>query len=201
MALYWSAPHFTVIPDKLYSDADKEQYLLPLKAPSTFPEKYLADAIPSIHSKLIYTIPSDLQELLTQSFVRNVSISHSFTSIIKEFSKQASRGKELFLNVRDYWLQLFFFDNKELIFVNQFPFQSEKDFLYYVLLAYDQFKLDPKEVPLKVTGMLSKDSAIFKQIDRYIKEVSFVGLPTAFSADLDLKEFPDHLFFDILHAA
>ena len=149
---------------------------------------------------MIYTLPDELHQYFYQLFEeRDFTLQHSFTSLIEEFSRQSGRGKEVYLNVRDYWVQLFFFDNQELIFANQFQFESEKDFLYYILLTYDQFKLDPKEIPLKIAGMLSEDSAIYQQLHRYLLQLSFVHLPTIFQTDLDLKEHPAHFFFDLLH--
>jgi hypothetical protein len=199
--VYWVASHFTIIPSRLYSEADKASYLTPLKAASTVAEKYLSDHLPSISSQLIYTIPTDVKQLLNKTFNRKYKLCHSFSSLIDCFSKQAGNGKEVFLNVRDYQLQLFFFDNKELIFVNQFKFESAKDFLYYVLLTFDQFKLSSTEIPLKVAGTISEDSTIYQQIYRYIKQISFIDLPTVFQSDLDLKDYPAHQFFDVLHAA
>lgn len=199
--IHWTSPYFTIIPNKLYSEADKAQYLLPLKETSEVAEMYLADPLFFIDSKLIYTIPTDLHGLLMQPFNQEAYLQHSFSALIEKFREQAGKKKELFVNVRDYWLQIFFFDHQELIFVNQFQFPSEKDFLYYVLLAYDQFKLDPNEVPLHIAGMLFRDSTIYQQLYLYIRHLDFVDLPAVFRSDLDLKEYPKHLFFDILNLA
>lgn len=201
VSIQWIAPHFTIIPNKLYSSEDIKQYLIPLKESPAEEEKYAADRLASVNAHLIYSIPAATKQLLNQQFSRNYQLKHSFTSLIEEFSRQAGSGKEVFLNIRDYSLQAFFFDNKELIFVNQFTFQSEKDFLYYVLLIYDQFKLNQMEVPLKIAGTLSNDSMIYNQLYRYIRHISFIHLPIIFQSDLDLKEHPEHLFFDVLHTA
>ena len=201
VSIQWIAPHFTIIPNNLYSAEDIKQYLIPLREPIKEAEKYASDKLVSINSHLIYSIPAEIKQLLNNQFSRNYQLKHSFSSLIDEFSRQAGSGKEVFLNVRDYSLQAFFFDNKELIFVNQFTFQSEKDFLYYILLVYDQFKLNQTEVPLKIAGSLSTNSTIYNQLYRYVQHISFIDLPIIFQTDLDLKEHPQHLFFDVLHTA
>jgi len=199
-SILYNAPHYTIIPNRLYSEADKATYLLPLKGTSPIKEQYLADVLPSCSSHLIYAVPQELLQFLDKKYAHAYQLQHSFTSLISALYKQTGFGREVFLNIRDHSLQIFFFDNKELIFSNQFPFESEKDFLYYILLVFDQFKLNPMEVPLKIAGTLSEDSAIYNQLYRYVQQLSFVKLPIIFQSDLDLKQHPAHLFFDVLHA-
>ena len=199
-SVFYIAPHYTIIPNRLYSDTDKATYLLPLKEPSTIKELYLADALSTSNSQLIYAVPQELIQFLDKKYAGSYQLQHSFTSLIKELHQRAGTGREVFVNIRDHALQIFFFDNKELIFSNQFPFESEKDFLYYILLVFDQFKLNPIEVPVKISGALSETSTIYNQLYRYIQQLSFINLPTVFQSDLDLKQYPEHLFFDVLHA-
>jgi len=199
-SIFYIAPYYTIIPNRLYSEVDKATYLLPLKEDSPVLETYLADPLPSCTSQLIFSIPQELIQFLDEKYPSTYQVQHSFTSLINEFQKQTGFGREVFVNIRDRYLQIFFFDNKELIFSNQFSFESDKDFLYYILLVFDQFKLNPMEVPLKIAGTLSDDSTIYNQLYRYIQQLSFINLPTIFQSDLDLKQHPEHLFFDVLHA-
>ena len=197
----FAGPHYTIVPNRLYSDSDKAQYLLPLKSSATVSENIFSDAIPSIDSQLIYSIPTDVVAFLKTTYDGKAQLYHSFSSLIDIFSKKAGNGKEVFINVRNYTVDTFFFDNKELIFSNQFSFQSDKDFLYYILLLFDKFQLNQTEVPVNISGTLSADSTIYSQLYKYIQYLYFIDLPTAFSQDTDLQQHPGHLFFDVLHIA
>ena len=197
--IFTTVPHYTIIPNRLYSAKDKAHYLLPLKSSLAIKESFFANALPSIDAQMIFALPTTIIKFLERQYGDRYELYHSFTSLIEEFSRQSRQGKEMYVNVRDYHLQAFFFDNKELIFSNQFTFQSDKDFLYYLLLIYDQFKLNPKEVPLHIAGTLSVDSAIYSQLYKYIQDITFVNLPAVFRADVEVQQYPAHLFFDLLH--
>lgn len=194
-------PHYTIIPNRLYSEPDKAQYLLPLKRPAIVSENIFSDALPSIDSQLIYSLPTDVEVFLKTTYDGKAQLHHCFSSLIEIYSKRAGTGKEVFLNIRNHTVDAFFFDNKELIFSNQFSFQSDKDFLYYILLLFDKFQLNQMEVPVTVSGTLAADSTIYSQLYKYIQYLYFIDLPTAFSQDTDLQKYPAHLFFDVLHTA
>lgn len=197
----FAGPHYTLIPNRLYSDSDKAQYLLPLKTSATTAENIFSDVVPSVDSQLIYSLPTDVVAFFNTTYDGKAQLHHSFSSLIEIFSKKAGTGKEVFLNIRNHTVDAFFFDNKELIFSNQFSFQSDKDFLYYILLLFDKFQLNQMEVPVNISGTLSTDSTVYSQLYKYIQYLYFIDLPTAFSQDTDLKKHPAHLFFDILHTA
>jgi len=197
--IFTTSSQYTLIPNRLYSEQNKAHYLLPLKAASEVRESFFADVLSSINARLIYALPTSIITFLETHYSNKYELQHSFSSLIDAFSQQSAQGKEVYINVRDYHLQAFFFDNKELIFSNQFSFQSDKDFLYYLLLIYDQFQLNPKEVPLHIAGTLSIDSTIYKKIYKYIQDVIFVKLPNNLRANVDLQRYPAHLFFDLLH--
>ncbi len=197
----FAGPHYTIIPNRLYSEPDKAQYLLPLKTPAIISENIFADVIPSIDSQLIYSLPTDVVAFFKNTYDGNAQLYHAFSTLTEIYSKKAGVGKEVFLNIRNHTVDAFFFDNKELIFSNQFTFQSDKDFLYYILLLFDKFQLNQMEVPVNISGTLSPDSAIYSQLYKYIQYLYFIDLPTSFSQDADLQQHPGHLFFDILHTA
>ena len=85
-----------------------------------------------------------------------------------------------------------------MIFSNQFPFATEKDFLYYVMLVYSQFKLNPEETPLHISGQLVRESAIFKNLYRYIRNISFLNISDTHQLNKHLTEHPSYFYFDLL---
>lgn len=63
----------------------------------------------------------------------------------------------------------------QLRYYNQFYCVDEKDYLYFVLLAYQQLGYDTNEVPLSVSGRVSKDSDIYNLMHGYIRHIDFVS--------------------------
>ncbi len=193
-------PHYTIIPNKLYQAANKASYLSPLKTKARIPELYQVNDIPFLDAKLIFSLPQAAIEFFESKYPNGVQYYNSFTTLIKSFEREMKllQGKHVWINVHPSILQIALFDGQELIFSNQFPFSSEKDFLYYALLIYGQFKLDPETIPLHISGQLVKESAIYKKLYQYIRFTSFVPISSAFQLN-NLLDKPDYFFFDLLN--
>jgi len=193
-------PHYTIIPNKLYQPANKASYLSPLKTKASIPELYQVNDIGFLNAKLIFSLPQAAIEFFESKYLKGVLYYNSFTSLINGFEREMKllQGKHVWINVHPNILQIALFDGQELIFSNQFTFESEKDFLYYTLLIYEQFKLSPETVPLHISGQLVKESAIYKKLYRYIRFTSFVPISSAFQLN-NLLDKPDYFFFDILN--
>ena len=69
--------------------------------------------------------------------------------------------------------QIIILQNSKLIFYNSFTFASEIDVLYYILFVAEQFHLNPEEFLLILLGTIEEESAIYKIIFQYVRNVSF----------------------------
>ena len=193
-------PHYTIIPNKLYQDANKASYLTPIKATAAIPELYQVNDLTSIDAKLIFSLPQAAIEFFESKYVVGTKYYNSFTALINGIAKkmQALSGKHIWINIHPSLLQIILFDGQDLIFSNQFPFETEKDFIYYTLLVYSQFKLTPEETPIHISGQLIKESAIYKSLYRYIRNISFVQIDTSYQLNTQLTDNSSHFFFDLL---
>ncbi len=193
-------PHYTIIPNKLYQPANKASYLTPLKANTTIPELYQVNELSSIAAKLIFSLPQAAIEFFESKYTKGTQYYNSFTPLINGIAKEMRplSGKHIWVNVHANLLQLILFDGQSLIFSNQFPFETEKDFLYYTLLVYSQFKLNPEEIPLHISGQLARDSAIYNHLYRYIRNISFTPIAPTYQLNNQLLDHPNYFFFDLL---
>ena len=100
-------------------------------------------------------------------------------------------------HVKGRFFQAILLKDGNLMFINTFQFQSSKDFIYYVLLLFDQFDLKQEEVNLMLSGQLIKDSEIYRLLFRYIKKVNFIQHPSFISFGPKMKTKPSYYYFDI----
>jgi len=193
-------PHYTIIPNKLYQSANKASYLTPLKANAAIPELYQVNNLPTIDAKLIFSLPQSAIEFFESKYTTGTKYYNSFTSLINGIAKKMRTlsDKQVWLNVHLNVLQIILFDGQTLIFSNQFPFETEKDFIYYTLLVYSQFKLNPEVTPLHISGQLVKESAIYNNLYRYIRNISFTKINNSYQLNTPLTSHPNHFFFDLL---
>lgn len=193
-------PHYTIIPDKLYRESSKANYLTPLKKQAAFDELYFTNELSSIGAKLVFSLPEMAVNFFQKVYDSPINYLNIFSCLIKGYQKRMSKlhGKQVWINVHPRNIQVLLFEQEELIFSNQFDFQSEKDFIYYVLLIYDQFKLHPENVPLHISGQLVKESAIYKNLDNYIRNIRFVELDPSHRLSSQIIDSPFYFFFDLL---
>jgi hypothetical protein len=104
----------------------------------------------------------------------------------------------VFVNIRAYSGQVFVIDRGSLLYFNGFSFDSADDLLYFILLAYDQFRLSPAEVPLKLAGNILENGVLYKMLYRYIRTLEFVGKPGGLRWSTQLQLENPHLYFDLL---
>jgi hypothetical protein len=89
------------------------------------------------------------------------------------------------------------FERRNLVFFNTFDFTKPADLLYYILLAYKQFDLNPLEVPLALSGTLLEDSEIYRLLLRYVRSMHFLPLPDGFQLPDAANALPAHYWFDL----
>ena len=95
-------------------------------------------------------------------------------------------------------MYVFVFEDKGLLFSNAFPYQSAKDFIYFLLLPYQQFGLKPGKTPVYLSGQLVEDSEIYREALRYLKGPRFVEPPAFFHLGSRINQEPRHFYFDLL---
>ena len=193
----FTTPHFTLIPTKFYDDKSRLAYFENLTTTNGH-EQFETDAIKNIDSNNVYLVEKMLLEATKSTFPKAQHY-HYMTPMIQGFQKIAARrdGHQMFANIRDGQVQVLFFDGKDLVFANSFPFRTPQDLVYFILNVYEQFKLSPEVTPLSISGSLTEDSDIFKFIYRYVRYISFVSMPPYFRFGQQFTGIPQHFYFDL----
>ena len=95
-------------------------------------------------------------------------------------------------------LHLALFEKRQFIYYNSFSYTSANDVLYYVLLVYNQFKLETAVTPLYLSGHILENSEIFKILFRYITELRFMPEPSFLKFSKKFSEVPPHFYSDLV---
>ena len=195
--IVFTTPHFTLVPAKFYNDDKRKTYFQNLTIASEN-SVFECDSFKDIEFKNVYVIEKQLVEF-TKTIFPQAQCHNVFTALIQGYQKIAERksGHQLFANIRDNQIQIFFFDGKNLVFANGYRFVTPQDLIYFVMMVYEQFKLNPENIPLSISGSLTEDSDIFRFIYRYIRLVNFVPAPSYFRFGQQFTGVPQHFYFDL----
>jgi Protein of unknown function (DUF3822) len=188
-----SVPLATLVPHRLFSDQNCSTYfklLNPVASDTVFGHEEIRDS--GCH--LVWGAAPFFRD-----FIEQYRPCHIGTALISGFQEQASQeGCSLFMNLRGNQAQIAVFDLRSLVFYNSFEFMKPSDLLYFVLLVYDQFKLNPEHTPLKISGALLTDGEHYKMLYRYIQHIRFLKPNTSPNLPNGEGAMPPHFWFDLL---
>lgn len=187
----------SLIPSRLYEENQENTYLRRL---IDLPEEdvLLVNEIAELDIRNVFSIDTGLKNIL-HSYFPNAQLFHVSTLFIKgarELSKHRA-GFQIYLNVIGRNFQIVLFENQDLVFSNIFSYKSANDFVYFLMLIFDQFKLKPEAIPLYLCGQITEDSEIYKLIYRYIRHIHFISLPHFLNFGPRLKNETNHHFFNL----
>jgi len=84
--------------------------------------------------------------------------------------------------------------NGQLNFFRHFDYATPEDAAYHILSTCKALQLEPATIELQASGMINEDSALYLELYKYIKGISFLSLPAEWS-DLNVwQENPPHYF-------
>jgi len=187
----------TFVPTRLYNPNEKQTYLAHVAGSATS-ERILADHINRQNAQNVYAVADSIYEVFRQKFPTARTF-HLNTVLLQQFHTLADEEDfKFFLNVREQFLQVFLFKGKKLLFNNAFRFRSSKDFVYFVLLVFDQFKLKPENVSTVFSGQLIEESEVYKLVNRYVPTLQRIAPQNFYTFGEKFYEQANqpHFYFD-----
>lgn len=191
-------PKTTFVPTRLYNPNEKAAYLAHVVAVQP-EERLLADHLKGQNAQNVYAVDTALYDVMRWKFP-SARMFHSSTVLLNQFSRLTDHSDfQLFMNVKEQYVQIFLYKSKTLLFSNIFRFRSSKDFVYFVLLVFDQFKLKPEQVPAIFSGELLENSEVYQLLNRYIPTLQRVAPPNyyTFNAEFYEQARHPHFYFDL----
>lgn len=186
----------TLVPNRLFEPASLADYFkLLLRPDEQF--SYFFDDLPDLQVKLVFAVEANISNLCDQYFPQK-KVQHGGSALLRQWHRLARRSDfDVFVNVRNQHGQVAVFDRKNLQFFNSFNFTKAADFLYFVLLAYEQFRLKPSDIPLTISGELLEDSEVFRLLFRYVRHLRFAPTPDSYRLPGVMEALPSHFNFDL----
>lgn len=189
------SPNFTLVP-AAYDSVHSRRTILKANCTVDEEQEVYADSIAGGDIQLLFAFaPEIVQRCSGKS---NSSVSHSLSGLINQLLalNQTNETENLYVYVQASSFQLILVRDRKLHFCNSFNYQSPEDFLYHLLFACTQLRLDPELVPLTIMGEVMRESALYQLLIKYIRHVEFArpfdGL--RFNSDYPL---PAHFFFNL----
>jgi hypothetical protein len=164
---------FTTVPSSLFDDTKASEYL-------KFNSKILAndfiahDILDTYGIVVVYVPYININNFIiekygTFQYFHAISV---FVKMVLETEKHSENPK-VYLRIQNDSFDCVVVKNGQLQLVNNYPFKTPEDFCYYVLFCLEQLKLNPDKIEVLLSGAISKEDPIFKNIYTYIRNISF----------------------------
>lgn len=193
---YLFHPNTTLVPRRLFQHGDLSGYFNLLLPPGDY--VYAYEELPEFDAYLVLATEKAQANLYADLFPQTRQ-RHLAVPLL-QYSRELAGTAEhtIFLNIRYQTAQLIVLERQNLLFYNTFPFATASDLLYFVLLAYDQFRINPAELPLTVAGNMLPDSELYRTLYRFVREIRFAAPPAPFSSLSGTEKLPAHCLVDLL---
>jgi hypothetical protein len=111
---------------------------------------------------------------------------HSSTILLRKILKTTTNDSKtlFFTNIETESFQVIIFKNKNLLYYNDFEYQTKEDILYFLLFVIEQNKEIKSDTKLNILGGISENDKNFNFISQFIKNI--VTFKTKSFTDKDL---------------
>lgn len=182
----------TLVPQALYNPSENRTYLefvhdLPMDV------AVKSDALNNTGAQLVYAFDS-----ATAYKFAGMPISNSTSVLIESLSlecKNLTDKPRVFVSINDDDFDMLTFENGKLVFFNNFRYKTKEDFLYFVLFAMEQQKLNPASIPVYLIGTVNENSEIIRLSEKYINDLRFMSRNRSLRYGYRLEEIPFHYHY------
>lgn len=188
VSAFYSHKEFVLVPGK-YHNPDVSPAMISLlygeKEQALVKDEY----VPVEGAFLAFRIPQSDWELLREIFPE-IQIRHSALSPLQ----RRQSGDHLHCVVVHDAVKVWLRKNGELQILQQFTYRNPEDVTYQLLNICQQYQMDPEKTPLRVSGMLIRDSSLYNQLYTYFLDIDFYQPEETAERTEALKNLPGHFF-------
>jgi len=195
-------PNYTILASSFVSEEIKKKQL-DFNQRIEYHFTAFSNLLTGIKQELIFAIPNSIQRVLNDYFTE-YSIKHSLFLLhanLYQLNKNKNLGNQVYVNVSNRDIYIIIMQNENLIFQNSYKYTTKEDFIYFILLAYDEAQLNPEEDKLYLLGEISQSSALFNICYQYIRNVHLFNQINDLHLDSEFDSFPLHQYYTQIYLA
>jgi hypothetical protein len=192
---------FTFIPNSLLDKDNVRQYLklhCDLET-NDLDKTYYHN---SFDAASIFTVSKQLDEWLCSTYPnKTLTFIHQTSAFIEGIYRNSefNNEKHLFINCEGETLTICLMKNKQLEYCNNFTFNTPQDVVYFTLFVMNELYLNTENIPVTIWGDLTKDSPIFIQLFKYIRNITLGSRPKNLTYGYVFDEIEENTLFNSLN--
>ena len=198
VSICYSGSRFTIVPDEVYSKHQLKDYLNQVTRLRKKDEVAVC-GLPQLESHVVYSVEKVVLDI-AKSYFPGAKHMHIVAPLIMQayLHAKSQKGHQVFVHAGTSIMGVFLFKQDKLLFANTFTYHTEQDFLYNVLLIFDQFELDTERIPMMMTGRIQKKSSQYEKLEKYIRHIHILHSPSYYHYGPAFQNANFHYYHDLL---
>lgn len=188
----YSFPDSVLIPFSIYDSRSNAEVLSMVHGDFTDNDTVLTDMLLDNKVYNCYRMPSEIIREISNEFPSAKTV-HQYSVLMKNLSGDNNKLSVIFYPQK---IVLTAEKDGKLLLINSFHYKTAEDVSYVLLNACRQLEIE--NPLLEVSGLIEKDSTLFKEIYKYFDPVNFKGLPAGINFSEEMHQYPVHFFSHFL---
>lgn len=142
--------------------------------------------IEEIKAHNVFSLPNYLTNIFYNKY-KNIEFRHQASNLIKFGSSVIFDKYTILIGINSTFFDLVVFENKHLLLYNSFQYTNALDFIYFLLYAFNQLKIEPSTQNVYILGEASKNKALIQELKRNVRKVINAKIPADIPSRLGSK--------------
>jgi hypothetical protein len=187
VVISYDYPQSTLVPLQHYKQEDTGSLLKSLYGINSG-SSVISESIAEWQVYNVYAVPQQLHDWVSRKFAAG-SYWHQYTLLVKNMDT-AQGGNQLLIDFRRDDFTLVAVSGNKLLLTQSFYYSTPEDVLYYLLKVCQEFGFSQQEVQVSVSGLIDKQSALYKELYQYFIHITFREA----GWNITGSEYPAHFF-------
>ena len=164
-------------------------------------ESFFHKSLKSLSLVNIFAVNSRVVDFFNKIYSsKKVEYYHQSSVFINGFKEYTNGNSKsvMCINLDRFSLILFVLQNGQFKYYNQFPIKDFNDYMKYIGMVIKEFNMNVTQDCFYVWGYLSKKSAHYSHLKKYLPNLEFGKRPPNLKFGYVFDEIPEHQYFDLL---
>lgn len=199
-----SSSYFTLLPKEFFDEKQSED-VLKVHFPKLNSKDFIFEShVPNSGPVAgLYYMPKSVHKFL-DSFYPKIKIKyiHELSSVIEGLVNTAGSKTQTQLSAffHGKFVSIILIDQGKIQFFNTFTIHNPEDAVYYILSVMNSVNISGKEGSIEVYGEIEEKSELYRQLNRFIKEVRMGERPKLLYYNYEFDEIPVQRHFETFAA-
>jgi hypothetical protein len=193
---YYTAENI-MVPSKYFKYEDTQKLLQTMYEKGQYVT--VSESIPEWQLYNVYHVAAATHGSINRHFATG-NFWHSHSILLKNGIEQDEAGN-LFIDFKTDSFTVVATKNNSLLLSQIFSYLTAKDVLYWILKLCQENSLSQDEVKLALSGLVDKQSAVFKELNQYFIHIRFATIENDIQLSRDFEEYPIHFFSSLYKLA